>query len=1046
MHSVPQMHSRVEPLSTPAYPRGSEWRRWDLHVHTPCSVLNNGFDQDFEAYASTLFTTAVARGIAVVGVTDYFSADGYKRLKEIQGDQSRIEALLGEDIAEKAARILLLPNIELRLSDIVQVGGKSARINAHVLFSETVSIRDIEENFLHRLEFPSSSSPGGADDKKTLTRANLEEFGARLKAEHAPFAGKGDLEVGMDQAVVSREQIGTILQQGSFARRHLFVVVADEDLSQINWDSQAHNARKLLIQKSHMLFSASPGTRSFGLGLKSESVADFELEFHGRKPCIHGSDAHDEDGLFVFSEDRQLWVRADPTFDGLTQLLHEPADRVFIGPEPPEIQRIRTSATKSIDGIDFVRDEAAAPDARWFSGSIPLNSGLVAVIGKKGSGKSALADVIGLLGNAHTQKDFSFLTAHRFLKPRDNLGPLFQATVRWRSGASETSPLDASTDETLPERVRHIPQNYLETICAEIQESSAPTLFDRELESVIFSHVPEADRLGRGSLQELFGYTAEQTEARIEQLQQKLSQINRDYIELRRGGSSEAKNRVKVELQERQGELDAHRKAKPAEVPDPSGQEATTPESTKAQEELAKVVSEIEDLDEGNAALQKADGSAKRRQAAVERMLARIKNLQATLEEFFQQSAEDAELLDVDPRQLVKLSADSTALLKLRRETEKEIGELADSLDEDHEGSTTRRRKEASARADELRKKLAEPQRRHQEYRRALTNWQKQQRQLEGTVEEAASVKGLEAKLLELDGLPERADAKRAERDAVMREIFAAKTELLDSYRRLYEPVQQFMADHEVAQEVSALSFDAVIAVDGLEDAVLGMIHQGRRGSFQGEHDGRVRLRALIDKHDFSSADGVSAFLEELGEDLSHDRRYEAAPSMEVEDQLMRGATVDGLYDFLFGLRYLTPRFKLLWRGKALDQLSPGERGTLLLIFYLLIDREDIPLVIDQPEENLDNETVAELLVPAVKYAKARRQIILVTHNPNLAVVCDADQIIHARIDKADGNRVVYTSGAIEDPIVTRMIVDVLEGTKPAFDLRDAKYEVLDRA
>ncbi len=116
-----------------------------------------------------------------------------------------------------------------------------------------------------------------------------------------------------------------------------------------------------------------------------------------------------------------------------------------------------------------------------------------------------------------------------------------------------------------------------------------------------------------------------------------------------------------------------------------------------------------------------------------------------------------------------------------------------------------------------------------------------------------------------------------------------------------------------------------------------------------------------------------------------------------------------------------------------------------MLIFYLLIDRENVPLVIDQPEENLDNETVAELLIPAVSHAKKHRQIILVTHNPNLAVVCDADQVVHASIDKANGNLVTYTSGAIEDPTITKLIVDVLEGTKPAFDLRDAKYEVLDR-
>ena len=51
--------------------------------------------------------------------------------------------------------------------------------------------------------------------------------------------------------------------------------------------------------------------------------------------------------------------------------------------------------------------------------------------------------------------------------------------------------------------------------------------------------------------------------------------------------------------------------------------------------------------------------------------------------------------------------------------------------------------------------------------------------------------------------------------------------------------------------------------------------------------------------------------------------------------------------------------------------MSPGERGTLLLVFYLLLDKDDIPLVIDQPEENLDNQTVYELLVPCMKEARA---------------------------------------------------------------------------
>lgn len=99
------------------------------------------------------------------------------------------------------------------------------------------------------------------------------------------------------------------------------------------------------------------------------------------------------------------------------------------------------------------------------------------------------------------------------------------------------------------------------------------------------------------------------------------------------------------------------------------------------------------------------------------------------------------------------------------------------------------------------------------------------------------------------------------------------------------------------------------------------------------------------------------------------------------------------------------------------------------------------PLIIDQPEDNLDNQTVYKVLIPCIRRARARRQIILVTHNPNLAVVCDADQVIAARIEKGHGNRAVYEAGAIENPLINRRIVDILEGTRPAFDNRGSKYQ-----
>ncbi|HET8563804.1 MAG TPA: ABC transporter, partial [Candidatus Binatia bacterium] len=155
---------------------------------------------------------------------------------------------------------------------------------------------------------------------------------------------------------------------------------------------------------------------------------------------------------------------------------------------------------------------------------------------------------------------------------------------------------------------------------------------------------------------------------------------------------------------------------------------------------------------------------------------------------------------------------------------------------------------------------------------------------------------------------------------------------------------------------------------------------------------------------------------------------------------LKAGRLVEDLYDFVFSLDYLRPRYTLTMGGKALNELSPGERGMLLLVFYLLVDKEDIPLIIDQPEENLDNQTVYEVLVPCIKEAKQRRQMIIVTHNPNLAVVCDAEQVIYAAHNITERHRITYTPGSIENPTINRRIVDVLEGTRPAFNRRESKY------
>ena len=144
-------------------------------------------------------------------------------------------------------------------------------------------------------------------------------------------------------------------------------------------------------------------------------------------------------------------------------------------------------------------------------------------------------------------------------------------------------------------------------------------------------------------------------------------------------------------------------------------------------------------------------------------------------------------------------------------------------------------------------------------------------------------------------------------------------------------------------------------------------------------------------------------------------------------------------YSLLGGLDYLNVNYSLTLGGKNLSELSPGERGIVLLVFYLALSKSNFPLIIDQPEDNLDNQSVYKRLVPCIKSAKKNRQIIVVTHNPNIAVACDSEQIIYTQMNK-ETYEITYQTGSLENDNIREKVIDILEGTMPAFELRRLKY------
>ena len=126
--------------------------------------------------------------------------------------------------------------------------------------------------------------------------------------------------------------------------------------------------------------------------------------------------------------------------------------------------------------------------------------------------------------------------------------------------------------------------------------------------------------------------------------------------------------------------------------------------------------------------------------------------------------------------------------------------------------------------------------------------------------------------------------------------------------------------------------------------------------------------------------------------------------------------------------------------GVDIERLSQGTRGIVLLLLYLAIDEEDDrPLVIDQPEESLDPQSIFDELVTRFRSAKKRRQIIIVTHNANLVVNTDADQVIVATVGRhrpGELPQIQYESGGLENPEIRKRVCDILEGGERAFKAR----------
>ena len=347
--------------------RGSEWRIWDLHVHPPLSIENNyGCANDEEGWNK--YITALEQlpsDIKVLGINDYLFIDGYKKVKEYKdsGRLSNIE--------------LLLPVVEFRLAKFC--GHKQfKRINFHVIFSNEVSADVIQYQFLNAL---SSNYTLSTDciQQWVVTMENLEDLGRRIinsVPEEQKHNYGSPLKEGFNNLNLELSQIITILNNApQYFKGKYLTAIGKTEWDEFKWDDTSIAEKKTIINQADIVFTAAENIEKFNnakVKLQEQNVNSLLLD------C---SDAHSF--ADTSTKDRlgncKTWIKADPTFEGLKQIIFEPEDRVRICDSKPEYKY-------DYDVIDRVELNSANT---WHQ-TIYLNQNLNSIIGGRSTGKATL--------------------------------------------------------------------------------------------------------------------------------------------------------------------------------------------------------------------------------------------------------------------------------------------------------------------------------------------------------------------------------------------------------------------------------------------------------------------------------------------------------------------------------------------------------------------------------------------------------------------------------------------------------------------------------
>lgn len=934
------------------YPRGSEWRRWDLHVHTPGTIKNDQFmphggslEEKWDKFYSDV-AAYVGDGcdplkrIVAIGITDYLAIENYIKVKN--------DRRLPPSVA------LVLPNVEMRIA----IPAETSPINIHFLFDPAFD-GSIETRFLAKLKV---SYLGHGEF--SATKAELIRLGKTFDPSlDEPAAYK----LGVDRFLPSFDMIDRLFKANADMRDHVIVVVPNSSSDGIcgigNGNGQMQGVKRNILHFADGVFTGNPSDRDFYLGKKPGCPVDVVLaECGGLKPCFHGCDAHENVKLFEPVEKRYCWIKADPTFNGLKQTVFEPEERVCISATKPQVK----PTYQVIESITIKHSD-------FQSEPVVFNDKLNCIIGGKSTGKSTLLHNLARAISPKQVDEKCEITALKSKGDKKSKPITLEIdpgtiTVNWLDGAT-------STDR----KIVYIPQTYLNRLADSPEDT---TEIDNIVEQIALDR---KDASGKP--------LSDVKSSLLSKINERKSEITGKLLEL----------------------IQKHEQIKRTE-----DQSANLGGKALVEQEIAKLRKQ---RDEQSQALNLSDEDVKSYDAAVA-------NIEHQLRIIEQTEKETARITDI-----ISVVQSIGDFVGFSEETLGKIQAIVDDLISAANESWNMRKSEIISQL-EL-KKAASMKSRDDSI--AVRD------SLRGTIESSKAINELAGKisaesekLKRIESFEQSIAEANKQFDALLDDISTSVINIRSDYEAFAEYINK-----NTQKEDMDLSYSVQIPFRQQDFVAKWNEVYGTKSS---------KSRELVDADTFSSASFNTEFIKSI---VTKTLNGDIAPLKHAtKEQALRD-----MLDDWYNVKYVVQM-----GYDTIENMSAGNKALVLLKLLIELADSNYPILIDQPEDDLDNRSVYDSLIGFIRGKKINRQIIVVTHNANIVLGADADEVIVANqlvVDPAKKKRrFEYRSGSIENdrPIyrsdgtvadgvlnargIQQHICDILEGGITAFEKRKNKYHI----